>query len=227
MLVLVPARAAADAADAPPPTARLRFSGLLGSALGVGRITPGGATLGEVMPPALLTGADVAFAPLRQLDFGVNALALLGLGEPNVCPGPSESCSLAAGGQLALRLRYHLWPEQTFNPWLAVGGGLDLLGTTGVTTDTRAGLLFNATTRTERRRIYWGPLGLLQVGGDYRLRRAVYVGGVLGYALGSYAHLEHSVRVDGETESSWSGNSPTQFHHWLYLAAQATFDVAL
>jgi hypothetical protein len=62
----------ANAQDSAPASPRLRFSGLLGVAEGQGDVSTGVA-LSDVAPTAVLTGADASFAPLPQVDFGLNA----------------------------------------------------------------------------------------------------------------------------------------------------------
>ena len=218
-------RATADepvAAHAP----RLRLAPLLGVALPFGEASPVFA-MNELTPPALLLGADAAWGPLLPLDFGFTVLATLGLGEPEACPRPSTSCALAIGGQFALRARYFFRPAQAFNPWLSLGAGIDVTSSTGQSTSTDDGLLFDETSTKRRTSTYYGPLGLAQAGVDWRLRRSLCLGGLLGLGLASYLSAKDSVSVDGETVTSSSGSLEPQLHYWLYVAANITFDVRL
>jgi hypothetical protein len=181
----------------------------------------------EVTPVALLLGADVAWGPVLPLDFGFTALTTLSLAEPEVCPRPSASCARAAGGQLALRARYFFRPTHAFTPWLSLGGGIDVLSSTGQTTERDADPRLDGTSVRRRSSTYCGPLGLLQTGLDWRRRQSLGLGALLGLGLSSYLSVKDSVSVDGEIVTSSSGSLEPRLHQWLYVAANATFDVRL
>jgi hypothetical protein len=209
-----------------PRAPRIRLSPLIGAAIPFAEASPVFA-LSEVTPPALLLGADAAWGPVLPLDFGFTVLATLGLGEPEVCPRPSSSCAPAVGGQFALRARYFFRPTQALDPWLSLGGGIDVLSSTGETTETNTGLLFDNTSTRRRTSTYYGPLGLLQAGLDWRVRRSLFLGALLGLGISSYLSAKDSVSVDGETVTSSSGSLEPRLHQWFYAAASVTFDVLL
>lgn len=206
-----PAKADDIAARAP----RLRLTPLLGAAIPFGEASPVFA-LNELSPPALLLGADAAWGPILPLDFGFMVLTTLGVSEPKACPQPSTSCALAAGAHFALRARYFFRPAQALDPWLSLGGGIEIASSTG------------QSTRTKRRKsTYYGPLGLAQAGLDWRLRRSLWLGGLLGVGVASYLSAKDSVSVDGETVTSSSGSLEPRLHYWLFIAGNVTFDVRL
>lgn len=209
-----------------PHAPRLRFTPLLGVAIPSGK-THEKLALSDAIPTALTMGADVAWGPVLPFDVGLFAVANLGLGTPDSCPQPSEKCTLAASGQFALRARYTFLATQRISPWVAVGGGIDLLQTTGESTETDSDIFTSRTSVTKRQSMYFGPLFLALVGADYRLKSKLSLGALAGLAMAGYTSQHDSVEVDGDRETSSSGTLAPYRHQWLYLAAYATFDVGL
>lgn len=209
-----------------PRVPRLRVTGLSGVAVPFGKLTLKD-ELHDAIPTAYLIGADVAWGPLEPLDFGIMAGAIIGLGEPDICPQPSSSCTLAVGGQFALRARYYFLQARRFTPWVGLGAGLDVLKITGQSTMTDSGILFDSSTVTRRSSTYLGPLGVLLVGADFRVRPKLALGGFAALAVSPYMTVKDTVNVDGEDVTSSSGSLEPSTHAWLYLAAHASFDVRL
>jgi hypothetical protein len=216
------------ALDSPwrPRIPRLRVTALSGAAVPFGKLTPN-VELRDAMPTAYLIGGDVAWGPLLALDFGIMAGATIGLGEPDACPQPSSSCTLAVSGQFALRARYYFLPTERFTPWVGLGAGLDVLKITGQSTMTDSGILFDSSTVTRRSSTYLGPLGVLLGGVDFRLRPALALGGLVAFSASPYMTVKDTVNVDGEDVTSSSGSLEPSMHTWLYLAAHITFDARL
>lgn len=209
-----------------PHVPRLRLTGLSGAAVPFGKLTTND-ELHDAIPTAYLIGADLAWGPLDPLDFGIMAGAIIGLGEPNICPQPSSSCSLAVGGQFALRARYYFLPAKRVTPWVGLGAGLDVLKMTGQSTMTDAGILFDDSTVTRRSSTYLGPLGVVLAGVDFRLRPKLALGGFVAFAASPYMTVKDTVNVDGEDVTSSSGSLEPSTHAWLYLAAHVSFDARL
>jgi hypothetical protein len=224
-LCAVAPEASAQAAAA-PRAPRLRFTPLLGVAVPSGKVDAK-LDLGRATPSALSMGADIAWGPVLPFDVGLFAVADLGLGTPDSCPQPSSSCTLAASAQFALRARYTFRAAERVSPWLAVGGGIDLLQSTGETSDTDSDIFTSRTTITQRQSTYWGPLGLALLGADYRLKSKLALGGLVGLALAGFMSQKDATSVDGESVTSSSGTLEPHLHQWLYLAAYVTFDVGL
>lgn len=213
-------------AAATPRAPRLRLSPILGIAVPSGKVDAK-LDLGRATPAALSMGADVAWGPLLSFDVGLFAVANLGLGTPRSCPQPSSSCTLATGGQFALRARYTFRATERFSPWLALGGGFDLFQSTGETSDTDSGIFTSRTTITQRQSTYWGPLGLALLGADYRFKSKLALGGLIGSSLAGFMSQKDATSVDGESVTSSSGTLEPHLHQWWYLAAYVTFDVGL
>jgi hypothetical protein len=209
-----------------PRAPRLRLGPLLGAAVPVGDAHAGQA-IADVTPPALAIGADFAWGPVLRWDIGFTVFSTLGLGEPRVCPQPSRVCTLAIGGQFAPRFRFHLAPEQVFNPWLGLGAGLDVLQSHGQTTMTDSGIIFSSSTTTHRKATYYGPMLMLQAGADLRLRRTLFIGPMLAVGLSRFGNVSSSVTADGEHISSSSGSLEGALHGWVHLAVSVTFDFRL
>ncbi len=211
-----------------PRAPRLRFAPWLGFAVPIGSVTPQLA-MSELTPPALLIGGDMAWGPSLTWDVGLTFLTSVGLGEPKVCPEPHDSCSLAGGGQVALRGRYYLRPAERVNPWLGLGAGLEVLGNTSATTTSRDQVVFSSSSTTKRSDVYYGPVfGMLQAGVDFRVKRAVTLGGVLGFSLSRFTNVTHTTTVDDQdTTSSRSSVPSAALHQWLFLAVNGTFDARL
>ena len=209
-----------------PPAPRLRLAALTGAAIPIGNVTSGVA-MSDVTPPAWLIGADVAWGPVLPLDFGITFGVALGLGEPTLCPQPSDACGLAVGGQFAGRVRYYFRAEQRVSPWLGLGGGIDVLRSEGNQAMSDDGYVFQSTIDTKRTASYFGPLGMLQAGVDVRARRKLAFGGLLAFAASAYTSEKDSLSVDGDDVTSSSGTLSPELHAWLYLAAYVTFDVRL
>lgn len=197
-----------------------------GIAVPFGKVTPQ-LELHEATPVSFSFGGDLAWGPVLPLDVGIMAAATLGLGEPRVCPQPSTSCSVAGGGQFALRARYYFRPEQRFTPWLGVGAGLDVFQSTGQSTETDSGILFDDTTVTRRSSTYLGPLAILLAGVDYRFSRRFALGGLVTFSMSPYLTVKDKVSVDGEDVTSSSGSLDPSLHEWLLVAAHLTFDQRL
>jgi hypothetical protein len=220
------AQSAPPANEWQPRIPRLRVGPFTGVAVPFGSVTPQ-LELHEATPLAYLIGGDLAWGPVLPLDFGIMAAAMLGLGEPSACPQPSRSCALAAGGQFALRARYYFRPEQRFTPWLGLGAGFEVFESTGQSSQTEAGLLFDDTTIIRRSSTYLGPLGILLAGVDYRVSRRFALGGLLALSLSPYLTVKDAVNVDGEDVTSSSGSLDPSLHQWLFVAVHLTFDQRL
>lgn len=162
-----------------PSAPRLRLAPFTGLAAPFGKVSPN-LELRDATRLSYLIGGDLAWGPVLPLDFGIIGAAMLSLGEPQVCPQPSRSCTVAVGAQLALRARYYFRPEERFTPWLALGAGLEVLESTGQSTHTDAGILLDETTVTQRSASYLGPLALLQGGVDFRLEPKTFARWALG-----------------------------------------------
>lgn len=204
---------------------RLRLAPFTGLAAPFGKVSPN-LELRDATRLSYLIGGDLAWGPVLPLDFGIMGAAMLSLGEPQVCPQPSRSCTVSVGAQLALRARYYFQPEERFTPWLALGAGLEVLESTGQSTHTAAGLL-DETTVTQRSATYLGPLALLQGGVDFRLSRRLALGGLLAFSVSPYLSVKDAVNVDGEDVTSSSGSLEPRLHEWLFVAAHLTFDQRL
>lgn len=205
---------------------RLRLAPFTGLAAPFGNVSPN-LELRDATRLSYLIGGDLAWGPVLPLDFGIMGAAMLSLGEPQVCPQPSRSCTVAVGAQLALRARYYFRPEERFTPWLALGAGLEVLESTGQSTHTDAGILLDETTVTQRRASYLGPLALLQCGVDFRLSRRISLGGLLAFSVSPFLTVKDAVNVDGEDVTSSSGSLEPRLHEWLFVAAHLTFDQRL
>jgi hypothetical protein len=179
---------------------RLRLTPLLGVAVPSGKVDAK-LDLDRASPAAFSMGADVAWGPLLSLDVGLFAVANLGLGT--------------------------LRATERFSPWLALGGGIDLLQSTGETHEASSGLLLTSSVVTQRESTYWGPLALALAGADYRLKSKLALGGLVGLSMAGFMSEKDSVSVDGEGVTSSSGTLEPHLHQWLYLAAYVTFDVGL
>ena len=211
-----------------PHAPRLRFAPWLGFAVPIGSAAPK-LPISDLTAPPVLIGGDIAWGPSLSWDVGLTFFTGLGLGAPKVCPEPHNKCSLSAGGQLALRGRYYLRPSERVNPWLGLGVGLEVLGTSSETTMSNDQILFESTTTAKQSDIYYGPLfGMLHAGIDFRVRRSVTLGGVVGFSLARFTNVKHTTSVEGQvTESSSNSLTATSFHEWLFLAVNGTFDVRL
>jgi hypothetical protein len=223
---LARAQSASPTTEWQPRAPRLRVGPFTGVAVPFGKVTSH-VELHDATPVAYLIGGDLAWGPLLPLDFGIMVATTLGLGEPNLCPQPSSSCSLAVSGQLALRARYYFRPEARWTPWLGLGAGLDVLKITGQSTMSSSGIILDRRVVTQRSSTYLGPLGLLQGGVDFRLRRLLSLGGLVAFSLCPYMTVKDSVNVDGEDVTSSSGSLDPSLHYWLYVAAHVTFDARL
>ncbi len=211
-----------------PHAPRLRFAPWLGFAVPIGSAAPQLA-MSDLTPPALLIGGDMAWGPSLTWDVGLTFLTSLGLGEPKVCPEPHNGCSLSGGGQVVVRGRYYLQPAERVNPWLGLGAGLEVLDNTSATTTSRDQILFSSSSTTKRSDLYYGPVfGMLQAGVDFRVKRSVTLGGVLGLSLSRFTKVKHTTTVDGDDTASSTGDVPSAaLHQWVFLAFNGTFDVRL
>jgi len=188
-----------------PHAPRLRFAPWLGFAVPIGSAAPK-LPISDLTAPPVLIGGDIAWGPSLSWDVGLTFFTGLGLGAPKVCPEP-----------------------QRVNPWLGLGVGLEVLGTSSETTMSNDQILFESTTTTKQSDIYYGPLfGMLHAGIDFRVRRSVTLGGVVGFSLARFTNVKHTTSVEGQvTESSSNSLAATSFHEWLFLAVNGTFDVRL
>jgi hypothetical protein len=108
-----------------------------------------------------------------------------------------------------------------------VGAGIDVFESTGESSETDGGVLFEDTRLTRRSSTYWGPLGMLLAGVDYRLGRRFALGGLVAFSVSPYLTVKDAVNVDGEDVTSSSGSLDPRLHQWLLVAAHLTFDQRL
>jgi hypothetical protein len=210
---------------ATPPGPRVRLSAMLGAGLPFGRVGER-AKVSDLMPTPFLLGADAAWGPVPSFDVGITSLAMIGVGTPELCPEPTETCGVTVGGFGFLRGRYYFRPLQAFDPWVGLGAGIEVLGNNGQTTEVDG--IFDMSTTTSVTDFYFGPVfGILQAGFDYRVHRSLSVGSSLGLAIGRYTSVKRTVEVDGEKISSSSRGLDAATHEWLLLTAHVTFDVPL
>jgi outer membrane autotransporter protein len=128
---------------------------------------------------------------------------------------PNNACNNAdcSGSDVTLGLEaiYRFTPEQTFAPWVGVGGGYEW-----TTADASAQNVSGSYTVS-------GFQGLAMVGGDYRVNQQLVLGPAVELAFGRFDSLETTTRLGSITMSTDNDIQNTAWHTWLTLGLRGAF----
>jgi len=239
-LLAVPARASADEVDDGASSAGHVEGVALGVRTGYG--IPLGSTAGRTSSSASGAGAQAATtntssAPALSdtisgqvpiwLDLGyrVNAHLYLGLfGSYGFGLAPTDLCKgitcSVSDIRFGLNAHWHFLPDGTFDPWVGLGIGYEILGLSAE--QTQAGQ-----TATAHTRIAGLEVANLQVGADYKVSPAFGIGPMLTASLAQYSDLSVEVKGPGFDRSSSGTFSDKTWHSWLFFGVRGELDVAV
>jgi hypothetical protein len=128
---------------------------------------------------------------------------------------PNGACNNAdcGGSDIAVGLEaiYRFVPEQTFAPWIGLGGGYewtsaDISGQNASSSSTVSGFQ-----------------GLAMIGGDYRVNQQLVLGPAVELAFGRYDSIESTTRLGGLTTSTDNDIQNTAWHTWLTFGLRGAF----
>jgi hypothetical protein len=157
---------------------------------------------GYMVLPEVLVGAYFQYG-IVQVKKATTALA------PGCAPG--DNCS-AHDIRFGVQAQYHFSPAQSADPWLGLGFGYEILGTS----ETGGG-------RTPGDGSLTGLEFLnLQGGADFKLADAFSLGPFLSFSLGQYSS-ETAVGVNGQSQTS--DINPKELHEWLTFGVKGTFGI--
>lgn len=127
-----------------------------------------------------------------------------------VSPCSTLDCSgnILAGG---LDARYHVQPEETFDPWVGLGIGYEVANFTMSQGNSSGTLSFNGFQFLN-----------LSLGGDLRASRSFAVGPYAMLSFGEYS----TCGTSGAASSLNCNISQTALHEWLSFGVRASFDTS-
>lgn len=164
----------------------------------VGRMAPLGLDVGYRITPHLQAGAFLQYA--------------FGAGNPTKAPRCSD-CSIRAT-TFGATVRYHTDPGSTFDPWLGVGLGYELVRFRGSATDALDGRPVTVT-----REVRGLQFCLVEAGGDLPFGRSLTIGPFVNFGLGSYgrwSETQHGVTEEHEFKTEL-------MHEWFGFGLRAQY----
>ncbi|MGZ3474921.1 MAG: hypothetical protein ACXWUG_11955, partial [Polyangiales bacterium] len=132
--------------------------------------------------------------------------------DPGNCPD-AASCS-GSDMRFGVNAQYHLMPDQSFDPWVGVGIGYEILS-----------LKESANGRDGKSSAKGLEFLNLQVGGDYKVAPNLGIGPFISFSLGQYS----GASVDngaGSTDIDFDGEAgrpKKALHEWLTIGLRGTF----
>ena len=162
-------------------------------------------------PFALL---DLGYRSDRNWYFGIYAQLGPVLSSKKFCKDVA-GCEEKEGNfnaQGGANVHYHLIPEKEFDLWVGFGGGYEFLA-----------MVKKIGGEMEDIRMY-GPVGKIEVGGDWRMHENVGLGPLLNLVVGRYDFdFSDSLEVDTISRSGEIRNKA--LHMWLALGFRGTFNI--
>jgi outer membrane protein W len=169
----------------------------------VARAIPIQLDVGYRVMPALVVGAFFSYAPLKIKD------------ESDGCPSGAD-CSYSQM-RFGVQGQYHLMPAATFDPWVGLGVGYEIL---------------NFSAKKDPLEVSSSIKGLefasLQVGGDYKVMPKLAVGPFLSFAVGRYSSQSMKVSGTGANDTDKTEDVPSDeraLHQWLTFGVRGAFDL--
>lgn len=206
VLLTLASPAAADEPAAPPtmdvPASGLRFGLRAGVALPFGSAFNGSGSLSDTITGYVPVRVDVGYRIERHFYVGVDAqLAAI---VPAGCTS-GFTCS-GTNTRVGFMVAYHFAPTATFDPYVGVGAGYEVLHTRRSVDSASVDIVARGF-----------ELADLEVGGDVRLRPSWRIGPVLSGSLGRYSSLD----VNGTRSTDYA----TAVHVWAVLGLRGAFDL--
>lgn len=170
------------------------------------------APLGEAfVASGALSDTITGYVPLR-LDLGyriahhfyVGVAAQLATIVPNGCPLRS-SCS-GTNSRFGVMVAYHALPTRTFDPWVGVGMGFEMLSTSRSLDGTKVDIAARGFELLD-----------VELGADVRPSRALRIGPVISTSIARYT----TITVNGTPTSDFD----TSLHAWVMLGLRGAFDL--
>ncbi len=133
----------------------------------------------------------------------------IGINGSQLTQGPGCQCSTNVV-MYGLQAHYHFLPDQTIDPWVGYGIGMESANESGQ--NSTGGSLSG-----------W-DYGILQVGADYRgLMDNLSVGPMVMFGFGQYNNLSQS--AGGQSQSA--SIQQTAMHEWLTLGIRGAYDIKI
>ena len=186
--------------------ARTGYSIALGSATGSGPGAPS-ANLGDVISGAIPLWIDAGYR-FASPNLFVGAYFQYGIGFNG---SQLNNCQCSTNVVMyGLQAHYHFLPDQTIDPWVGYGIGMESANASG---PNGTGLSLSG----------W-DYGIFQVGADYRgLVDNLSVGPMLMFGLGQYGNA--STSQGGQSSSQSIPN--TALHEWLTIGVRGAYDIKI
>jgi hypothetical protein len=165
-----------------------------------------GSALSDGISGQLPLSLGVGYRPLPVLSFGL-AVDYAPLFTKNCDPG--FTCS-GSDTRLGAEVRFHIVPEQSFSPWISLGGGWEWLTLSESGSGSDSGDLT----------VDGWDLNF-QVGGDIRVNPFLTLGPYFGVRVGGYGHLKlssPSLSLEGDIQEA----SKTT-HGWYVFGVRGAF----
>lgn len=138
---------------------------------------------------------------------------------PSIASAPGAPCSIAGVScsvndlRFGLNVHYHFRPAETFDPWLGVGAGYEILNLSGSAT----GVSVSASTRGFE-------FGNVQLGLDFKISPAFGVGPFAAFTIAQFS--DNSASLNGRDLNA-PGYTNKSIHEWLIFGARGVFDILL
>jgi hypothetical protein len=125
---------------------------------------------------------------------------------------PGVSCSVN-DLRFGLNVHYHFLPADTFDPWLGVGAGYEILNLSA----SAPGTSVSASTRGFE-------FGNVQLGLDFRISPAFAVGPFATFTIAQFS--DNSASVNGQDLGA-AGYTNKGIHEWVIFGVRGVFDILL
>jgi hypothetical protein len=176
----------------------------------VGKSTGGkDVSMGDVYGWQIPIIIELGGKPIPNLFIG----GYLGLGFGGASGDTATACDrlkvtcAAASFRIGVEIQYHIMPAEKMNPWIGYGIGLESAAVAG---EGNGNKVSNAVSGPEYAHLMGGL--------DFRLSKAIGVGPLVDFSIGTYTHQK--IEANGRTVEGDIDSSARATHFWLLVGGR-------